>query len=197
MLSKFIVATISGAAALAAVTASASADWVRSGGPQARGPADARSPVDVRNPADSRSAVDNGDDDNDDDNYRPRPPVNGGFGGGGWGGDGWNRSWGGGWSGGGWGGGWGNAGYGLPRVEAQISTAGDYGSFEQREQRARMRAIEAWQSRVAYRYGDRFSDWRPARDKFVNCMPYRGGFSCTVSARPARGWGVWHWNTGY
>lgn len=129
--------------------------------------------IQVRSPVDARSPVDSDGDygnlpDNGNDSYGHRPRPP-----------------------------WGWGGYGLPRVEARISYAGDRLPPGALEAEARAQAIQAWRAKVSYRYGERFAHWRAARDKYIDCGRSRRTVTCVASARPRRGWGGWSWNTGY
>ncbi len=142
--------------------------------------------VEVRSPVDARSPVDSGSGHHNDDdygygggNYRPRPPV-------GWGGPAYRPGFG--------------PGFGLPRVEARVSYGYDWRDPQVREAMARTQAIEAWRTKVSYRFGDRFAHWRVAQDKYVDCTRTRATLTCVASARPQSGWAGWRrwgWNTGY
>ncbi len=88
-------------------------------------------------------------------------------------------------------------------VAARASYAGDYLPYHMAEWRARRSAIEAWKMKVDGMYGPRFSRWREASDKSVDCERIgRNSVECTVSARPERDegrnrWGSWNWRRTY
>lgn len=88
--------------------------------------------------------------------------------------------------------GWGGH-HDIRRVEARASYASDYLPYHVREWRAKSSAIDAWKSKVANMYGERFARWRMASDKQVNCDAGAGSVYCTVSARPVRGKSRWSW----
>lgn len=89
-------------------------------------------------------------------------------------------------------------------VAARGSHGGDYHlPYHMAEWRARRSAIEAWTMKVDNMYGPRFSHWRDASDKSIDCERLnRGVVECAVSARPERGegrhrWGSWNWRRTY
>lgn len=88
-------------------------------------------------------------------------------------------------------------------VAARGSYATDYLPYHMAEWRARRSAIEAWKMKVEGLYGPRFTKWREASDKTIDCERIsRGGVECTVSARPERDegrhrWGSWNWRRTY
>ncbi len=54
-------------------------------------------------------------------------------------------------------------------VAARASYAGEYLPYHMAEWRARRSAIEAWKLKVDDMYGPRFSRWREASDKSIDC----------------------------
>lgn len=84
----------------------------------------------------------------------------------------------------------------IRTVTAQGSYASDYLPFHVKQWRARQTAIGAWKNKVANIYGVRFSNFRVAQNKRVNCDAGAGSVYCTVSARPARGFG-YGWGGGW
>lgn len=88
-------------------------------------------------------------------------------------------------------------------VAARGSTAGDHLPYHMAEWRARRSAIEAWRMKVDGIYGPRFSKWRQASNKSIDCERIgRSSVECTVSARPERDegrnrWGSWNWRRTY
>lgn len=88
-------------------------------------------------------------------------------------------------------------------VAARGSYAGEYLPYHMAEWRARRSAIEAWTMKVDGIYGPRFSKWRQASDKSIDCERVgRAAVECAVSARPERDegrhrWGSWNWRRTY
>lgn len=65
------------------------------------------------------------------------------------------------------------------RSSAQVSDA-------TREQRARDKAISNWKKRARDTYGWRYSFWRSAEEKNVQCGGGASAKHCTVTAKPCR-----------
>lgn len=78
-------------------------------------------------------------------------------------------------------------------VTARASYASDYLPYHVREGHARRSAIEAWKMKVETIYGPRFSHWRIAMDKNIDCESGPASVSCTANARPVPGHARWSW----
>jgi len=81
----------------------------------------------------------------------------------------------------------------LRRIEGRGSYGSDHVPYAVKEWRAKQQAIDAWRSKAASLYGERFSHWRAARDKRVTCDAGAGSVYCSASAFPAMGWKRWSW----